>query len=56
MFSASGKPWTDDLFEGDDLGLRHIVAAGKVVRREQEYIVNTGFLARTQKSLRTTLR
>ena len=39
-----------------NLGLRHVVAARKVVRREQEDVLDTCLLARTQQSFRTTFR
>ena len=37
------------------LGLWHRIAAGKIVRGEQEHIVYTGFIARLQQSIGAAL-
>src|SRR5262245_45796134 len=45
----------DHLGKSLQRGLRHVVAAGEVMSREQEHVLNTCFLPRLQEALCTTL-
>jgi hypothetical protein len=53
---SSSKSRADHVGKSPQRGLRHIVAAGEVVSREQEHVLNAGFFAGLQEPLGTTLR
>src|SRR5690242_4707591 len=49
------KPRPDHVGKNPQRALRHLVTAGEVVRREQEDVIDAGFLACLQEPLGTTL-
>lgn len=52
----SAKPRTDDSLECFDLMFRHGVAARKVVRREQEHVVDAGLVTCPQQTVGAPFR
>jgi len=47
---------TDHVLEGLELGLWHLVAAGQIVGREQEHLLDPGFVPRLEEALGAPLR
>src|SRR5262245_18455702 len=54
--ALSSEPRADHPFKSLNLGLRHVVAAREVMRREQEHVLNARLFPRLQKALGTTFR
>src|SRR5690348_528312 len=56
MALSAGKSRPDHVSESLQLGLRHGIAAGEVVGREQEDVLDVSFLLRLQEALGAPLR
>jgi len=46
---------TDHALEGLELSLRHLVPAGQIVGREQEHLLDPGFVSRLEEALGAAL-
>src|SRR3954471_22833827 len=54
--SSSSESLADHFCKSLQRSLRHVIAAGEVMRREQEHVLDARFLARLQQPLGATLR